>query len=55
MIKFLNMKPDSYNTLCAAVGAWVLTDTWAHFFGVLCLAESVIVSIEQCWPKERVR
>jgi hypothetical protein len=40
-----------YNSIMATVGAALLAHDWTTFFGLVLLMESIIVSIERCWPK----
>jgi hypothetical protein len=40
----------TWNTLCMCAGAWLLTRSWSEFFGLMFVLESIVVTIEQCWP-----
>lgn len=39
------------NALMLLLGAYMLTDTWRDFAGVVLLGEALLVSIERCWPE----
>ena len=41
----------AYNSLCGAIGCWLLTDTMPHFIGAILILEAVLVSLERTWPK----
>lgn len=42
----------AYNSVMVLIGAYLLSDTWQQFFGLVFVLEAIIVSIERCWPKE---
>lgn len=46
-----NMPTWVYNSMIGIGGAFLYTDSWFHFFGLVLMLESVLVSIERCWPK----
>lgn len=41
------MKITIYNTIMAACGCFLLTDTWAQFWGMLFLAEALLSTVEE--------
>jgi hypothetical protein len=47
LVRWLN----STTTLC---GLWLVTDTWAQFFGYWFVIEAVLMTIECAWPKDGV-
>ena len=40
-----------YNSAIGTIGAAFYADTLAHFVGIVLILESVLVSVERCWPK----
>lgn len=52
LIKILkhSEKPNNYNSYVALIGCYLFTDSWSHFFGLVCILESLHITIEQCWP-----
>lgn len=39
-----------YNSLLAVIGCFLVSNTWAQFFGYLLLMESILVTLEANWP-----
>lgn len=46
----MGMERSTYNSVTALIGAWLMTDTFSHFIGLVLLMESLHVTIEGCWP-----
>lgn len=41
----------AYNSFIGLSGCWMIADNVGHFIGYSLILESLIVSIERCWPK----
>jgi hypothetical protein len=47
----MGMKRSTYNSVISLAGCYFYADTWTQFFALVLILESLIVSIEGCWPK----
>lgn len=40
----------AYNSIIAGAGCFIVADTLSQAFGLWLILESLLVSIERCWP-----